>query len=305
MPQRQYKHKTSLNRKKNPDNGMLSPSTVGQLRCLFEHKHWKIVCDNEVSCYMRFIRTLAKLKQEEQEFILELTSRFEHIPSGMYVSELVKPLEKLRKKKPKDILYFIGCLEEEDILEYELKSCAQVLYQIKGTTMQQNINLKPYLVRNSIAHLTNEHIDTINKNRATLVLVDDYIGTGDTACSALSGVSHYHPELKKWDRVCFLAIAAQEEGKMRLENAGYEVYVARTMNRGISDNYHGKELEKSRALMKQIEYGLRRQIQRKFRFGYKHSEALVCMERCPNNTFPIYWLPKNDAPYERTGEMRK
>ena len=33
-------------------------------------------------------------------------------------------------------------------------------------------------------------------------------------------------------------------------------------------------------------------------FGYGQSEALVCMERCPNNTFPIYWLPKK-APYAR------
>ena len=36
-----------------------------------------------------------------------------------------------------------------------------------------------------------------------------------------------------------------------------------------------------------------------FKFGYKGSEALVCLERCPNNTFPIYWLTKNIAPYER------
>ena len=36
-----------------------------------------------------------------------------------------------------------------------------------------------------------------------------------------------------------------------------------------------------------------------FHFGYGESEALVCMERCPNNTFPIYWATKKLAPYER------
>ena len=35
-----------------------------------------------------------------------------------------------------------------------------------------------------------------------------------------------------------------------------------------------------------------------FNFGYGGSEALICLKRCPNNTFPIYWHGKK-SPYSR------
>jgi hypothetical protein len=76
------------------------------------------------------------------------------------------------------------------------------------------------------------------------------------------------------------------------------LYVAEEYGRGISDYYKGKRLDTAREMMTQIESGLK-ELDDEFRFGYKQSEGLVCMERCPNNTFLIYWLTKHDAPYER------
>lgn len=40
-------------------------------------------------------------------------------------------------------------------------------------------------------------------------------------------------------------------------------------------------------------------------FGYSQSEALVCMERCPNNTFPIYWLPKKHLMQDNSEQIFK
>jgi hypothetical protein len=33
-------------------------------------------------------------------------------------------------------------------------------------------------------------------------------------------------------------------------------------------------------------------ISSKFKFGYKKSEALISLDRTPNNTFPLFWCKK-------------
>ena len=73
-------------------------------------------------------------------------------------------------------------------------------------------------------------------------------------------------------------------------------YCSHVEKRGISDYYSGQMLAEKTELMNSIEKTIK--VKAKFHFGYGNSEALVCMERCPNNTFPIYWLPKKAA-YER------
>lgn len=83
-----------------------------------------------------------------------------------------------------------------------------------------------------------------------------------------------------------------------LSKLGIKVYATHKVRKGISDNYIGESLAKALEQMSEIENRLKK-LKSEFRFGYGKSEALVCMERCPNNTFPIYWYTKNDAPYER------
>ena len=36
----------------------------------------------------------------------------------------------------------------------------------------------------------------------------------------------------------------------------------------------------------------RLKVNENYRRGFKESEALVCMLRCPNNTFPVFWSTK-------------
>ena len=164
--------------------------------------------------------------------------------------------------------------------------------------MKYHIALWPYDYHDNVRALSATEIDEINAGDAMLVFVDDYIGTGETAMEAAKYLAKAQPRLTNWGNVCFLTIAAQKEGIKYLENHGYQVYVAEEYGRGISDYYKGKRLDTAREMMTQIESGLK-ELDDEFRFGYKQSEGLVCMERCPNNIFPIYWLTKHDAPYER------
>lgn len=291
------RHKTHEQRKKEQaKKGVLQPKVLSRLDDLFRMKKWEIY-HTDISCYMRYVRTLRKLKPKEQNFLLEISRRFERIPLGDYVPRLEKPLGQLRKQYAWKLI-FVGCLKEEDIKKHEVKSCMDVLYQIKGTTMKYHIALWPYDYHDNVRALSATEIDEINAGDAMLVFVDDYIGTGETAMEAAKYLAKAQPRLTNWGNVCFLTIAAQKEGIKYLENHGYQVYVAEEYGRGISDYYKGKRLDTAREMMTQIESGLK-ELDDEFRFGYKQSEGLVCMERCPNNTFPIYWLTKHDAPYER------
>lgn len=291
------KHKThEQRRKEQAKKGMLQGEVLSRLEDLFRQKHWEIN-HTDLSCYMRYVRTLSKLKPEEQNFLMTITRRFEHIPLGDYVQHLAKPLGQMRKQFAGKLV-FVGCMTEEDIKHREVKSCKNVLYQLKGTTMRYYINLWPKVDRENVRAIKARDVDQINAGTAMLVFVDDYIGTGETALAAANYLAKAQPRLTNWGNVSFLAIAAQKEGMEKLAAKGYRVYVAEEYGKGISDYYKGKKLDAAREMMTQIESGLKG-LDDKFRFGYNQSEGLVCMERCPINTFPIYWLTKHDAPYER------
>jgi hypothetical protein len=52
--------------------------------------------------------------------------------------------------------------------------------------------------------------------------------------------------------------------------------------------------------MKKIEEKLN--VEKKYLFGYKRSEALISLIRTPNNTFPVFWKTyqhNNIVPFSR------
>lgn len=297
MDVKKKRHKTHAQRKKElSKKGVLPGELLNRLRELFEYKRWNVDFA-EISCYMRYVRTISKLKPEEQNLLFDLSRRFEHIQIGDYAKALAKPLGQLRDQYAGKLI-FIGCVTEDDIKNHEVKSCMNVLYQLKGTTMKYYIEMGRKRVCDNARYVRGTEIDEVNAGNAMLVFVDDFIGTGETAVEAARYLAKAQPKLTNWKNVCYLAIAAQKEGVKRLRDSGCSVYVTEEYGKGISDYYKGKQLAEARATMMQIESGLKK-LEKDFKFGYQQSEALLSMERCPNNTFPIYWLTKHDAPYER------
>lgn len=299
MPFRQKKYKTQRRKRgSHHSQEYLKSVVLSRLVDLFDDKNWVKDYSSESSCYMRFVKLLADMTPKEQNLVIELSRQFLHIPSSDYVAKLEKPLGQLRKYRDGRLI-FIGCMSEEDILNSGVKSCYEVLYKLKGTTLRYSgLELGPYSVKNNAQALTENDINEVNNNTATIVLVDDFIGTGDTAIDAVRYLAKSHPELVNWRRVCFLSIVAQSTGKKKLEDSNFEVYTSDIIAKGISDYYKGKRLDDAKTTMEYMESKMSG-LKDEFKFGYKQSEALVCMERCPNNTFPIYWLGRNIAPYER------
>ena len=141
-----------------------------------------------------------------------------------------------------------------------------------------------------------DYLGNLEKVQFKVVLVDDYLGSGKTALDAIGYVKKVCPYPIDNVDILVLCIVAMKAGVEKLNAEGIQVYCSHEESKGITDYYDGDELEIASSLMHSIEKIIK--VNNQNIFGYSQSEALVCMERCPNNTFPIYWLPKK-APYAR------
>lgn len=278
--------------KKRPEVPELKLSTLTKLHDLFLDKGWVIDEDSSISYFNRYVQTLLTLQQEQQDFLVDLSHGFIHLPTPTYLDLLIKPLQQLREEDTKTNLLFACSLPKEDI--GKTKSSQAVLYQLKGSSIKTKVDIKPSLVIESWSDFTWE---LLKNSKFRIILVDDFIGTGETAIAAADYIKELFPEMNP-QLISFLCIVAMKEGIAMIEANGYKVYSSIQCGKGISDAFTGEELQKATQNMQAIEATLTK-VTDKNKFGYKQSEALVCMERCPNNTFPIYWLTPKIAPYER------
>lgn len=149
------------------------------------------------------------------------------------------------------------------------------------------------------------------KNRAqasenVFVLIDDYLGSGDTALSALASMEKMFGGTLP--QTYILVVAAQRSAIQLLQSKGCRVVTGFTFERAISDSQSGQK-DNDLVVMKDI--GRYLQVKAADALGYKATEALVTMLRTPNNTFPVYWTNKKvkgvvwDSPFTRyTGRGR-
>ncbi len=276
-----------------PTKPVLRTGQVVKLKELFDKQRWAINEDEEFSYFERYLRTLSRLQEDQQDFIITLTERFLHLPQTEYPRYLVKSVKQLREDFPTDNLLFACCLPKTDI--GKAKSSMAVLYQFKGATIKSMVDLGNHYVIESFSAETIVHFDLEHSH---FVLVDDFVGTGETAIGAIEYIHELFPGLEDNRHISILCIVAMQAGIDAIKKTGATVYTSTICNRGISDYYKGDDLSRAIDTMRNIELKLKN-LNPDFYFGYGHSEALVCMERCPNNTFPIYWITKRDAPYER------
>ena len=134
------------------------------------------------------------------------------------------------------------------------------------------------------------------KNQHILCLIDDFIGSGQTAVDAYAYIHELSGICK--DSVAILSLVAMQEGIDRLFNEKYTIHSAITRCKGISGTV---DSDQKYAIMKIIEDRIH--VSDDYRLGYMQSESLVKMIRTPNNTFPVYWMVgKNtnpNAPFPR------
>lgn len=245
-----------------------------------------------------FKERYAELKsEEERKLILDLSKRFTYIPLSAYPHHLEIAINKFfdSYKSSKSIIVMNGFASRDYL---KIKSNYLISYQFKGLFITKNVKWNkniPNIVDNIKALLQ-------YKNPASneLILVDDFIGSGETIETAYNYIyNRLKAHGKKMPHVSVICLAVMQDAVNLLSKMNLNVYSSVVLKRGISDYYKGENLDKAKEIMTNIEQQFN--VKDAFRFGYHNSEALICMERCPNNTFPFFWKPykKINAPFRR------
>jgi len=276
----------------------LDASLTSQISDLFERKGWPIEIDSDhnISRFNRFCLMLEGLAKDEQSLLLELSEHYLTIGFPVYINHLEIVLCKALTADGNNVfskLYFMPLIAPED--KGKIKSGPILTYMLTGTDLLYSAILKGkerIIVNDSFTYK-----NQINKsNSSVLILVDDFIGTGETAVHALGDL--FKQDFRN-DKIIVISLVAQQEGLNRIHDLGVKAYTSIEHSKGISDNFLGEDGMMRLNIMNSIE--LKRRIDKGYKWGYGQSEALVTMGKTPDNTFPIFWYEKNKqiAPFPR------
>jgi len=116
------------------------------------------------------------------------------------------------------------------------------------------------------------------------LMVDDYIGSGKTANSAVSRLIEQGVPPENITVAAFVGMTA---AKLRLAPIGVRTLFLSTLSKGISDAPGIADKKKAISVMRRMEDSM--EVGRQFKLGFEKSEALALMCFCPNNTFPVFW----------------
>lgn len=158
--------------------------------------------------------------------------------------------------------------------------------------------------------------DTKEKN-IKVIIIDDFIGSGETIVGKIEKCKELVTRNKYTEGAHFkvISFAAMEKGKQYIEGHGVEVVTECILKRGISDFLVEPNLSAARRNMLRLESLILKPSDHMYSFGYEQSEALytkvirritnpitsetdICLDRAPDNVFPIFWWKKyiNKAP---------
>lgn len=145
---------------------------------------------------------------------------------------------------------------------------------------------------------------------SNIVLVDDFIGTGDTISRKLK---YLQSTIEKRDlqniTIQIISLAAMAFSKNVLDELGVEYYSVHWLQKGINELIEVDKRESATQSMEQLETKLQNCYhgRRLPNFGYKRSEALYALgdNNIPNNVFPIFWWPFYKGELERKTLFRR
>ncbi|RYE57542.1 MAG: hypothetical protein EOP48_05575 [Sphingobacteriales bacterium] len=240
---------------------------------------------NEKNAFSAFCEVLPHFSEQQRDLIHELTERYLWLSAREYEERFDRILNSIDQSALDKCsrLYLFPIIKRED--EHQIKSGTHCIYYFKGTI----ISLNPKFQDLDIILIPNytelESTKFQNDGTDILLLIDDFIGSGDTFDQAWT-------EIKKnttvsIDFIHVLSLALQADAFKTIKDLGFKLYFTEIRNRGISD-YYSMDKEEKIKLMEEIENIINPPAF--CSFGYKSSEALITLMRTPDNTFPFFWM---------------
>lgn len=274
---------------------------------LFQNKNWKIETQEDgLSIFDRFCDRLAALDNDEQrELLLELTEDYLRVPLNEYEKLFLNVWRKFfigKKIKLGKEERFVICPLQQPKDFGKLKSSTTMLYLCQDNCLRCFSVFSDEQIRICSSP---ECLKDIPCKIKELILIDDYIGSGETGLGCLEYIKNLGKDI---ENITILSLVSQKEGIKALQKENIRVLTAIQREKGITDKYsNDQEREHKLKLMGAIEDSLK--IPTEWHLGHNTSEALVSMVRTPNNTFPVYWYEEGKgkngrAPFPRKGNIR-
>ena len=136
------------------------------------------------------------------------------------------------------------------------------------------------------------------KDDQNLILVDDFIGTGNTVRRRIKWLESKIKEKNKCNIKIFLvSLACMQDASNIIKSLKINFFAPIILKKGISDYYKDEILKNNIHNMENLESKLDSIYKNlrlsNFNFGYGRTESLFSIEglNVPNNVFPIFWWP--------------
>lgn len=265
----------------------LSEKYFIELISVFKEQNWDIEesISGENSVFDMFCKRLEELESDaDRELMLELTRKYLVVDLEEYGKYMVdvfrKFIDRNKDKIGKMEVIHMFPVQDKDY-PAKTKSGNVMCYLFQGNLMRRFAEFRNKRIR---IIETFDGLEKYKEDIECLLLVDDFVGTGDTILSCINLIEE--KGIKK-ERIKALTLVMQEQGRNAVEEYGVETYSAVLRNRAITDNYSIEEAEEKIAQMKNISKRIK--AKKELYLGYKESEGLVSMIKTPNNTFPFYW----------------
>ena len=275
----------------------------------FEGKPWF-----DKSRLNALITRLAYLDDEEQEMILDLTDKFQFLG----LADLSVKLMNAYKRIPRNLLQAAPRIlfaplkspyhREQKKVEQRRKSerttintpiladpgkSSDFIFKIMEFEYPQQFT--PFNQKTVLCHKPQDLADYFI-NDSLIVLWDDFVGSGDTAFTAISDIQKFLYDagnITDENNYLVVCMCAMQEGIDTLGVFQLKCFVSDVYQKAISDDLNLTPQQRADriAFMKSAEKKVVKRALKNYSLGYHQSEALLSiMDKCPNNTFPFYWF---------------
>jgi hypothetical protein len=268
---------------------LMKANKLMEIRKIFNDKHWPLEQPSWVdSCFIdipsqrftKFCESIDLLDNDEADLIIELTQHFNKFDLGSYEGLLIDTFKNINPSvlKYSNVVYCYPLISPEDI--GKTKSGPWAIYGLRSV-------ISAILPDKEVHFVDSGNSFPKASTKRLIFLLDDFIGSGETASSAYKYfIDSYQNEIQG-DLIVVLSLVAHSDGIYRLHSECIPCFFGHSATKGITNNPSIFNKRESLDIMDKIERKLR--VNNKYKRGYAKSEALISMINTPNNTFPVFW----------------
>jgi hypothetical protein len=166
-----------------------------KLEIIFKDHNWSLEFEGEQELFRRFCLMLSCLSKDQQECVLEVTKHFLRIDMNDYNYHIRRSLSKIdiALLDSTSRIYIVPINSEKGYEEY--KSSNWMTYIFKDPTFIYSTVLKDKKL--SVANTPDFLPKNFNTQPYIIMLVDDFIGSGETVISCLEYITKKNIDLRK------------------------------------------------------------------------------------------------------------